>query len=115
MAERTVYCEECVEDIPASEVYWDDGRLYCRRCGSEVEPPDRDIFEEIVDNRSGFLFRDEELHSHDAVEADEEEEEEETPAPPAGVRRGKPADDDEEIELELDDEEEPEEEEAEAD
>jgi hypothetical protein len=68
MAEQTVYCEECVEEIPASEVYWDDGRLYCSRCGSELEPPDRDIFEEIVDNRSGFLFRDMEP-------ADEEDEE----------------------------------------
>ena len=102
MAERTVYCEECVEEIPASEVYWDDGRLYCRRCGSEVEPPDRDIFEEIVDNRSGFLFRDEELDvHHDDDEEDDEEgegEEEELPAAPAGARRGKPADDDEEDE-----------------
>ncbi len=71
MADRTVYCEECVEEIPASEVYWDDGRLYCRRCGSEVEPPDRDIFEEIVDNRSGFLFRHAELN-----DLDEEPEEE---------------------------------------
>lgn len=71
MAEQTVFCEECVEEIPASEVYWDDGRLYCRRCGSELEPPDRDIFEEIVDNRSGFVFRDD-----DALPDDDEEDEE---------------------------------------
>lgn len=76
MAEQTVYCEECVEDIPASEVYWDEGRLYCRRCGSEVEAPDRDIFEEIVDNRTGFLFRDEEPADLD----DEEEAEAEVEA-----------------------------------
>lgn len=74
MAEQTVYCEECVEDIPASEVYWDEGRLYCRRCGSELEPPDRDIFEEIVDNRSGFLFRDDDLH--DDLDEDEDDNEE---------------------------------------
>lgn len=74
MAEQTVYCEECVEDIPASEVYWEEGRLYCRRCGSEVEAPDRDIFEEIVDNRTGFLFRDAEPPDLDADEEEEEEE-----------------------------------------
>jgi NAD-dependent dihydropyrimidine dehydrogenase PreA subunit len=73
MAEKTVYCEECVEEIPASEVYWDDGRLYCGRCGSEVEAPDRDIFEEIVDNRTGFLFRDQTLEEVDEDDAEEEE------------------------------------------
>ncbi|HKI99112.1 MAG TPA: hypothetical protein VKB51_11610 [bacterium] len=80
MAEHTVYCEECVEDIPANEVYWDEGRLYCSRCGSEVESPDRDIFEEIVDNRSAFLFRDDDLASQDEVEEDDEDEDEETEA-----------------------------------
>lgn len=81
MAERTVYCEECVEEIPASEVYWDDGRLYCRRCGSEVEPPDRDIFEEIVDNRSGFLFRNGELDDADDKDEEEADEDERDAAP----------------------------------
>jgi hypothetical protein len=89
MAERTVYCEECVEEIPTSEVYWDDGRLYCRRCGSEVEPPDRDIFEEIVDNRSGFLFRD---APPDDLDEEEEEEEAEDLAGDGIERAG--ADDD---------------------
>jgi hypothetical protein len=88
MAEQTVYCEECVEEIPASEVYWDDGRLYCSRCGSELEPPDRDIFEEIVDNRSGFLFRDlepadeEEEAEEDGKEEEGHESEEESAAAP---------------------------------
>ena len=77
MAEQTVYCEECVEDIPASEVYWEDGRLYCRRCGSEVEAPDRDIFEQIEDNRSGFLFRDQELNADPDVDEEDDEDEEE--------------------------------------
>ena len=95
MAERTVYCEECVEEIPASEVYWDDGRLYCRRCGSEVEPPDRDIFEEIVDNRSGFLFRNEELDDVDDEE-EEEADEDERGAAPVVVGDDEPAGSDEE-------------------
>jgi hypothetical protein len=83
MAEQTVYCEECVEEIPASEVYWDEGRLYCGRCGSELEPPDRDIFEEIVDNRTGFLFRDEE-----PAEEDDEEEEKDEAEPEADAAAG---------------------------
>ena len=74
MAKQTVYCEECVEEIPASDVYWDDGRLYCGRCGSEVQTPDRDIFEEIMANRSGFLFRDHELAEVEEEDDDEEEE-----------------------------------------
>lgn len=87
MAEQTVYCEECVEDIPADEVYWEDDRLYCRRCGSELEPPDRDIFEEIVDNRTGFLFRDEEPSDEDEEE-DEEAGEAEGEAESAGGSGG---------------------------
>ena len=100
MAERTVYCEECVEEIPASEVYWDDSRLYCRRCGSEVEPPDRDIFEEIVDNRSGFLFRNGELDDADEEEEEEAVDEERDAAPavigdeePAGPGEEEPGED----------------------
>lgn len=57
MTEQTVYCEECVEDIPSSEVYVEENRLYCKRCGSEVESPDPDIFEEIESNQTEFVFR----------------------------------------------------------
>lgn len=57
MTEQTVYCEECVEDIPGSEVYVEENRLYCKRCGSEVESPDPDIFEEIESNQTEFVFR----------------------------------------------------------
>ena len=66
MTEQTVYCAECLEDIPAENIYWEDDRLFCKRCGGQLEPPDKDIFEEIVDNRTGFLFR-------DADEPDDEE------------------------------------------
>ena len=58
MGAGRVYCEECMEDIPNEDVYWDEDRLYCKICGSEVEPPDGDIFDQIVDNRSSFIFRD---------------------------------------------------------
>lgn len=80
MAEQTVYCEECVEDIPADEVYWEEGRLYCRRCGSEIETQDReikDIFEEIQDNRTGFVFRNEDPSDADLEEDDGDEDEDE--------------------------------------
>ena len=94
MAEQTVYCEECLEDIPASEVYWDDSRLYCRRCGSELEPPDRDIFEEIEDNRTGFLFRDQDLNEPDVDEEDEDSKEEEGAAEDDEVAEGTEVEDD---------------------
>ncbi len=71
MTEQTVYCEECVEDIPGSEVYVEENRLYCKRCGSEVESPDPDIFEEIESNQTGFVFRD---SLEDDAEDDNDEE-----------------------------------------
>lgn len=39
MNAKSVYCEECVEEIPNSEIYWEDDRIYCGRCGSEIELP----------------------------------------------------------------------------
>ena len=72
MAENTVYCEECVEDIPADEVYWDEERLYCKRCGGEVESPDADIFDQIVENQTDLVFRSE---GEDLLDDDEDEEE----------------------------------------
>jgi hypothetical protein len=37
MKAKTIHCEECVEEIPSDEVYWEDERLYCGRCGSELD------------------------------------------------------------------------------
>ena len=37
MDAKRVFCEECVEEIPNDEVYWEDERMYCGRCGSELE------------------------------------------------------------------------------
>ena len=37
MDAKRVFCEECVEEIPNDEVYWEDERMYCGRCGSEME------------------------------------------------------------------------------
>jgi len=83
MSKQTIFCEECVEEVAGDEVFWEDERIYCKRCGSELESPDRDIFEEIVDNRSGFLFRDmpdeekEEEGEHDEGEEKEDDKAEE--------------------------------------
>ena len=60
MAEQNLYCEECVEEIQASEVYLEDDRLYCKQCGSELESPDGDLFEEIESNIDNMHFRDDE-------------------------------------------------------
>lgn len=50
-----------MEEIPAGDIHTDGGRLYCNQCGSELEVgEDSDLFEQIVGNRSGFLFRDRE-------------------------------------------------------
>ena len=56
---NTVYCEECLEDIPGNQTYWEGERLFCRQCGSEMEPPDEDIFDSIMTHRAGMVFRDE--------------------------------------------------------
>ena len=75
MAVNKVYCEECLEDIPKKEVLLEDGRLYCARCGSEVEVEDPDLFEQISDNQSAYLFRDDTDDQEDDeedLEADDE-------------------------------------------
>ncbi|MBI3992863.1 MAG: hypothetical protein HY342_06295 [Candidatus Lambdaproteobacteria bacterium] len=77
MERNKVYCEECVEDIPNDEVYWDESRLYCGRCGSELDTTliDSDVFNAITAGRpeSSFLKNDDDLYADD----DEEEEYEE--------------------------------------
>jgi ribosomal protein S27AE len=37
MKAKTIHCDECLEEIPSAEMYWEDERLYCGRCGSELE------------------------------------------------------------------------------
>lgn len=58
MSEQNLFCEECVEDIPASEVFLEDDRLYCKQCGSELNSPSGDLFEEIEGNLDHLQFRD---------------------------------------------------------
>lgn len=70
---KTAYCEECVEDIPGDEVYWDDERMYCGRCGSEMEI--NAGIADIVDTSAGQKA--EPLYSPEDEEYDELDEEEE--------------------------------------
>ena len=58
MKPRGVYCEECLEDIPNAEMYWEEERLYCGRCGSELEiPPEHsDVYERLTGGRVEPVF-----------------------------------------------------------
>ncbi len=85
MKAKTIHCEECVEEIPSDEVYWEDERLYCGRCGSEL-----DISKETADLLDTFAKRrpakwqtadddveDEDLEDEEEFDEDEEGEDEE--------------------------------------
>ncbi|HEX7929092.1 MAG TPA: hypothetical protein VF678_15965 [bacterium] len=106
MKPKTIHCEECVEEIPGDEVYWEDDRLYCGRCGSEL-----DISKEASDLLDTFQKRrtakwetaNDDVGEDDDLEEDEEFDEEDE-------------DDDWEMDEDEDEEEEeePEEEEEEA-
>jgi hypothetical protein len=60
-----------MEDLPNAEVQWEDDRLYCGRCGSELAPDteDRDLLDEITRRKPRRLYK--------LEDSDEEEEEEE--------------------------------------
>ena len=73
MESKTAYCEECVEEIPGDEVYWDAEHLYCGRCGSELEI-DRGTAELLNSLEGGSA---QPLYSHEYEEFDEQVEEEE--------------------------------------
>jgi len=90
MSQKTLYCAECMEDIPNAEVQWEDERLYCGRCGSELVPAaeDRDLFDEISSRKPRRLFtledddgeedeEDEDLEDEEEEDWEDDEEEEE--------------------------------------
>jgi hypothetical protein len=71
MKAKTVHCEECVEDIPNDEIYWEEDRMYCGRCGSELELTQEasDLFETITSGTASPLY----TYEDDEYEGDEEE------------------------------------------
>lgn len=74
MSQKTIYCAECLEDIPNAEVKWEDDRLYCGRCGSELAPEaeDKDLLDEISSRRPRRLYT---LEDDQGDEEDDEDEE----------------------------------------
>lgn len=79
MNPKSVFCEECLEEIPNDECYWDEKRLFCGRCGSELElgAAAPDVFEEITTEKATRLLRLEDEESDDEESDDEESEKEE--------------------------------------
>ncbi|MCZ6473058.1 MAG: hypothetical protein O7E56_14035 [SAR324 cluster bacterium] len=72
MDAKRVFCEECVEEIPNDEVYWEDERMYCGRCGSEMELTKE--ASDLVDTIKGQSAQP--LYSMEDEKYDEEDEEE---------------------------------------
>lgn len=79
MKAKTIHCEECVEDIPSDEVYWEDDRLYCGRCGSELDVSKEtgDLLDAFTKRRSAKWQTADDEEEFDEEDFDEEEEEEE--------------------------------------
>jgi hypothetical protein len=97
MKAKTIHCEECVEEIPSDEVYWEDERLYCGRCGSEI-----DITKETADLLDTFAKRRTatwQTANDDVVDDDLEDEEDED------FDEDDEDDEDEDEELEIEEEE----------
>jgi len=88
MSQKTIYCAECMEDISNDEVQWEDDKLYCGRCGSELspDPAERDLLDEISAGKRRRLYtledeeedeEDDDLEEEDEDEDWEDEEEDE--------------------------------------
>lgn len=77
------YCEDCVETIPNDEVYWEEERLYCRRCGSEVEIPrdNLDLYDQMVGQGINPVFTTDGGAWDEDEEEEEENKEQEAPKP----------------------------------
>ncbi len=56
MKAKSVYCEECMEEIPVSEILLEDDQPICGRCGSELEPEGEDLVEGFAQGLAGPLF-----------------------------------------------------------
>ena len=69
-----VYCEECVETIPNHEVYWEETRMYCGRCGSELETEviATDVFDQIITRKARPIPRFEDEDYDDEEESDDD-------------------------------------------
>ena len=79
MKSKKVFCEECVEEIPNNEVYWDEKRLYCGRCGSEIEQEGEfaNVFDAIIGKSTANRLSRMEDDDYDDDEDEDEYEEDE--------------------------------------
>jgi hypothetical protein len=61
-----------MENIPNDEVQWEEEKLYCGRCGSELNPDaeDRDLLDEISSGKRGRVYT---LEDDDEDEDDEDD------------------------------------------
>ena len=75
MEPNAVYCEECVEEIPNHEVYWEEARMYCGRCGSELETEAvaTDVFDQIIAKKARPIpkFEDEDYDDEEELDDDD--------------------------------------------
>ena len=84
MAKGIYYCEECVEEISRSDVFWENNRAYCGRCGGELDLDEEaaDVVEHITGGKGTSPVRpleddddEEDEDDLDSVDDDDEERE----------------------------------------
>jgi hypothetical protein len=85
MAKGKYYCEECVEEISQGDVFWENGRAYCGRCGGELDLDEEavDVVEHITTRKGRSPIpatpdedEDEKEEDLDGADLDEEDEDE---------------------------------------
>lgn len=73
---NTFYCEDCMEEVAADDVFWEGEHAYCGRCGSELElSSDEDLVDTI---RSRRITRGPNIGEDVDVEDEEEWEDEDS-------------------------------------
>ena len=86
MAKGIYYCEECVEEISRSDVFWENNRAYCGRCGGELDLDEEaaDVVEHITGGKGISPVRtleddeaDEKEDDLDGADLDEDDEDSE--------------------------------------
>jgi hypothetical protein len=79
MKTKTIYCDECLEDIPNAEVYWEEDRLYCGRCASELDTSreDKDLLDDFARRKPArWQAADDDVDLEDDLDEDDDADEE---------------------------------------
>ena len=71
---NAIHREECVEEIPNREVYWEETRRYCGRCDSELETEvfATDVFDQIITRKARPIPKFEDEDYDDEAELDDD-------------------------------------------